>query len=515
VLLAGVAFTLYLQTSIPGLVFATGDAGLKFLMTRQFAEGELSTDLRLPAEPWLRSLWQTGLYPVPYPNVIEVGGRYRPQYPLAFPLASALPYRLLGFRGLYLLPMLGTWVVWLALLRASRALGASEMAHAAALAVLAFGTPLTFYSATFWEHTPAIALAFGGLALVLAEGFRDARPARGLLAGSLVGTAPLLREELFVFAALLGGVAVALARHPRLATLARHFAAGLLIACLLVLLSNLALYGDPLGLHAIVNIGLSDQRAAGSARAALRFLVEAAFTHFPMAALVIPAALLAAWRRRTPHARSSAAMVLLAIAFSVVVPPLIADAGGRQWGPRFLLIVFPLLCLAMAPLLEILNGSRRRCWRNLGYAAVAAIALLGVKTNTLDAAEYLFNSYGQRMASLRAVEASESKIVAVSHESVALQLAPLVGTKQLLLTRRATDLRELARRAARAGHRRFMYVCYPNYGCGRLEEGPQRLTFFRAGTSQPLIEFELGGPAGRYLVYEARIVSPPETGDLQ
>lgn len=515
VFLAAVAFTLYLQTSIPGLVFATGDAGLKFLMTRQFSEGQLTMDLRLPADPWVQELWQTGLYPVPYPNVIESGGRRLPQYPLAFPAASAVPYRWLGYRGLYLLPLAATWLVWLGLIRACRASGAGETASAATLAVLAFGTPLTFYSATFWEHAPATALAFGGLAIALAESRRVPRRAAGLLAGALVGTAPLLREELFVFAGSLGVLGVAFALHPRLAVLARSFLAGLLGASLLVLLSNLALYGHPMGMHAVVTLALSDRAATGSALATLRSLVWGAFTHCPLVALAIPASLAALARRRTPQTLLAALMLLLAVVSSLVVPAIIRTPGGRQWGPRFLLIVFPLVCLAIAPLFEIMSAERRRWLRRLGYATVGAAALLGVRTNTLDASTYLFKNYAERALSLRAVEVSASQHVAVSNESVALQLASLMGPKQFLLTRRATDVRDLARRAASAGQLRFLYVCYPRYGCGRLEEGPERLTFFRAGTSRPFIEFTLGGAAGRYLIYEARIVSASTAADVR
>ena len=513
VLMAAVAFTLYLQTSIHGLVFATGDAGLKFLMTSQFAEGRWSTDLRLPAEPWVQSLWHAGLYPVPYPNVIEVEGRKRPLFSLAFPFVSALPYRLLGFRGLYVVPLLATWFTWLALLGVCRGIGASEAARAAAVAVLAFGTPLTFYSATFWEHAPAVALAFGGLALVLVEVVRGARPGRALLGGALIGTAPLLREESYLFAALLGGLAATVAWRPRFARLARSFLAGLLGTTLLVLLSNLVLYGHPLGLHAIAALDSREWATAGAAGGALRYLVEILFSHFPLAALVLPAAGVVLWKRRSPGAWVAAGVALLAVALCVGVPLLVRASGGRQWGPRFLLLAFPLLCLVTAVMVDALRRWERRWLRRTGYVAAAVLAVLGIKTNTRDAADYLFTNHRARMISLGVVAASESRIVAVSQESVALQLASQMGPKQFLLARRANDLRNLSRAAAAAGYRRFLYVCYPRYGCGRLEGGPQRLTFYRAGTSEPLIEFELGAPAGRYLVYEARIVAPPGAPD--
>src|SRR5690606_34653823 len=89
-------------------------------------------------------------------------------------------------------PVLGLLAVWARFVVLLRTLRVGAVPSTVALALLVFATPLTFYAATFWEHTPAVALAFAGYAdLLLLE--RDARRSRALRAGLLLGLACWLR----------------------------------------------------------------------------------------------------------------------------------------------------------------------------------------------------------------------------------------------------------------------------------------------------------------------------------
>src|SRR5215470_202956 len=101
------------------------------------------------------------IYPMPLDD-----GRVKFHWPIWFPLASRAPVALFGLTGLYLLPLLGGWLIALLAGQLSRAWDR----RLAPFAILAVGlaTPVAFFSLTFWEHTLATALALGALAIVAA-----------------------------------------------------------------------------------------------------------------------------------------------------------------------------------------------------------------------------------------------------------------------------------------------------------------------------------------------------------
>jgi len=105
-------------------------------------------------------LWAAGLYPFGPPFVYPVEGRHYVTFPPAFAVISTPFYAASGFRGLYAIPLLGTWALWWCFHRATRRLALGSLATGLALTGLIFASPLTMYSATFWKHTLCVALAF-------------------------------------------------------------------------------------------------------------------------------------------------------------------------------------------------------------------------------------------------------------------------------------------------------------------------------------------------------------------
>jgi hypothetical protein len=507
VLVAGVAFSLYLQTTVPGEVFTVGDAGLKFLMTRQLARGELALDLRLPAEDWARRLWtEEALYPFAPPNVYAAGGRHYIAYPLPFLAASAPFYGLLGWRGLQALPLLACWALWGTFLLLCRRWGLSAAATAAALCLLAFSSPVTFYSATFWEHAPAVALAFGGFALLFA-GPAEAPTGRACAGGILVGAAAWLREETL----LLVGILLALWALPRwlpapwrasLPRVPAAAAAGLLLSCAALFAANAVAYGHPLGLHSVSALQTFTWKSVwGAGGASFRFLLGSLFSHFPPIAACVPA-LAVAWP--FPRERARAAFLLgLSAALVVAVPFLLRNTGGRQWGPRFLLTAIPLLCLLLALGLDA-AARRSRRWAAGAWAALLPLTAWGIQVNSKEASQYLRKNYAARMVPYAFVREAGVRHVAVAQEMVAQQLAGLMDEKTFFRTERGKDLRALARELSLRGEPRFLFLCYAHYGCGPFKDLPDRYTFY-TGDGRPLVQFTRRGDLDRYTVYEAAL----------
>ena len=115
-------------------------------------------------------------------------GGIRSIFPEFFPLISAPFYRLAGWGGLLILPVLGTWLALALTARLAR----NWRLRAAWLVLAAFlCTPLWFYSGTFWEMTLGVPFVLGALLLAGHERWLSAGAvlAAGLLtlAACLIG----------------------------------------------------------------------------------------------------------------------------------------------------------------------------------------------------------------------------------------------------------------------------------------------------------------------------------------
>ncbi len=503
VLLLGLAYTLLLQALVPPGTFVNGDAGLKYLLTRQLAAGELHADLRLPGPEWARRLWEDEqLYPIAYPSVVVHEGRRYALFGLALPALSAPLLRLFGFRGLLLLPLLGCWAIWAFSLQACRALRLGGAAGALTLGALALASPLTFYSATFWEHTPGVALAWGGLVMVLLAPPGGPRPGRALVGGLLLGLAPLLREELFLLAALVAGLATLglWPRAPRLlAGRAGVVLAGLALGLLAVLAFNTWMYGQPLGLHAETALTTRAWQSTRRALNALASLAPALPAYFPSAGL----ALLAPFVCRPGRRRAALLLLGLALSLTLVTPVLVRSAGGRQWGPRYLLVAVPMLALCGGAVLRA-AGRRRRAVLLLA----AALGAWGAWTNLVEGTLYLAGTSARRLEPLAVLGADPVQAVVVARNSIALSLAPLFESKAMFQVRRGSELRGLARGLQAQGQRRFLLLCHASYPCGPLDGLPERLTLRRASSASPLLELVRRSELDRYVLYDG-FVAPP------
>lgn len=144
VVLLGIGYTLVLQTTLPDEVFINGDGGMKALMTRQFAAGDWHADLRLPASPVTEALWEEGFFPFGPPFAYRLEDKVNIQYPLIFPALSAPSYRLFGYRGLTLLPLLALWGTWAVMLFFLRRSGTGSLTASVTMAGVVFASHLSF-----------------------------------------------------------------------------------------------------------------------------------------------------------------------------------------------------------------------------------------------------------------------------------------------------------------------------------------------------------------------------------
>ncbi|MCU0305941.1 MAG: hypothetical protein MUC56_17950 [Thermoanaerobaculales bacterium] len=194
---------------LPAEVFWSPDEGAKLLQALSHRRGgatadaipyggrALDPDLSFYPRP-LHHSHPASLLSALYPQPTGDGG-VRVHWPAAFPILSLPPFRVLGARGLYLLPL----IAGLAAAAVAGALARGLAPGAGGLAVLAVGlaSPLLFYSQLFWEHAPATALALAAVLVLACE--TGTSPPRLLGAAALLAGAVALRPESLLLAAVL------------------------------------------------------------------------------------------------------------------------------------------------------------------------------------------------------------------------------------------------------------------------------------------------------------------------
>ncbi|MBS1371813.1 MAG: hypothetical protein HPZ91_17850 [Lentisphaeria bacterium] len=160
-------------------------------------------------------------------------------YPEFFSVLALPGYLLLGDTGLPLIPIAGTMAALALFLALLSPLRLSVRLETLLSALLLCGTPLLFYSGTFWEMTVS---AVFPLAALLA-----ARKRQMLFAGMLLGMGLWLREEFYLIA-LASGTA-ALIFYPKQWRRYIPFGLGFLLWAVPLWLYNSHGYGHILGLH--------------------------------------------------------------------------------------------------------------------------------------------------------------------------------------------------------------------------------------------------------------------------
>jgi hypothetical protein len=227
--------------------FWINDNGVKFLQVRAIESSHFQSDsLPWPGEQLDPNFDFRPLRP-PFSQVSD--GRLYASYPPLFALLATVPHLLLGFPGLYVLPLLGTLATLAAVARLGIVLSSNRRSarRTANIAVLltGFASPVWFYSFTFWEHTPALALSSWSLVACV---YYRVEPSRRTAAwvGLLAGLAIYFRTDAYLLAAILGVTCAVGGRRPLdAATLGL-----VLIATLLPLwIFQWSTYGNPLGLH--------------------------------------------------------------------------------------------------------------------------------------------------------------------------------------------------------------------------------------------------------------------------
>ena len=149
--------------------------------------------------------------PIPFPYAVPFDGRLHSFYSPVFALASTLPFKLFGFRGLVLCPLLAALFMLVGLASLAGLLGLNRRAQGWVVLAAGLATPVWFYSVTFWEHS--LAVCFLVWSVVAAGMYGKTGTAKMLACAAwLCALAVTFRDDLYLFFPLMLGMLLWLRR---------------------------------------------------------------------------------------------------------------------------------------------------------------------------------------------------------------------------------------------------------------------------------------------------------------
>lgn len=290
-LLIVAAFYVSALFSLPPDALTQHDTGAKYLQVRnlRITPAGLDWSINYPA----RSL-DPDLRFVPFrakQHAIN-GGRIYLQWPIFLGLLTRIPWKLFGFWGLYVVPMLaGLGTLW-ATYRLALKMSVPPRYAWLAIPILGLATPISIYSLLFFEHTLAALLVTCSLLASVGALRAYSRQAIWLNA-ALLAAAIYFRSELYVLALATGIVYLSMAwRDPAWRRRLFEWATAFIVALLPLWLFYAINEGTILPLHAIWYFAGSEgsgSPAGGPARAgvgglelpAVRYIASAGWRVVP------------------------------------------------------------------------------------------------------------------------------------------------------------------------------------------------------------------------------------------
>ncbi len=436
IFLLGVVFITYLLSFLNGALFFTVDGGIKYLMVKQFATGNLSMTLGLPFAAEAAKFWNHGFYPFDVPFVYDFSGKHIMSFPVYFSLLTAPFFALLDWRGLYVLPALSMPLLWLWLIYCARELRLNAITISVMLLAIIFCSPLTLYGAMFWEHAPAVLCASMSLCLLFKNHPTVARR-HYLVFGAVSGIGVFFRPEVLVMT--LGIVIISLAgfKKSKIKEIAL-FASGFLGLVAVFFIINLQLYGSILGLHSdqVVNQDVNfsifiKEVLSRFATLEIDFVKSGLFNIFIL--IMAPLAL-------STHYVHKKELLVCLLAMMVVIPGIaliVPNTGGDQWGSRYLLVLLPWTVMALGFIVEAIYIAGHKRKKTAIYLLLMTLCL-SFEYNSIFGVHTLQRNYAHRYyPAVEAILNLPEKYVVV--ENVTNLLTTLADSKIMIVPKSEQD----------------------------------------------------------------------------
>ncbi|MEA5549638.1 hypothetical protein VB713_01355 [Anabaena cylindrica UHCC 0172] len=512
IILSGVTFSLYLLSQIPDEIYYSGDGGLKALLAKQLSSGKLHFNLDLPAPEWVHNLWNNGLYPFEPPFSYKISNLYYITFPFTFPLVTAPFYTFFGFRGFYIIPLISTWLIWVSFYQLCQFCKLNQLITAIGLLTLIFASPLTMYSAMYWEHTLAVCLAFNGLLILLTKGAKDFSTKNAISSGILIGLSVWFRPEFLALVAIVISLVIAsyIIKLDLITVIKSKqiiFLASLILTVLCFFALNKLIYNHPLGAHAFQVVeNFSLQARLLKSVKFFNVLNNKLLQYFPVIYFAIAVLVISLLRKNNNFTIEVKQVLLISILFLCLVPILIPSHGGKQWGPRFLLILIPLLNFIAISCLDRTWKIKKFGMNYISSSIFITLFIIGFHLNTIQGT---INCYQQgkveNLAVLDFLRKDSNKIVAVDNQYVGQSFEATFKQKTFFLTKKPDDVSKLGLALHEQNYEKFIYICPVYDKCFSSPRIPDKLEL-SANQKNLTIQFKKIIQNKRYRIEEATII---------
>lgn len=354
---------------MPQGAFFSSDEGLKFIQLQNLIRkgwGDFTIDYPgQELDPDLRYV------PINNPPPLIRDGKIFAVYPVFFPWLAAPLYRLFGDAGLYVIPVSSGLLTLAISAYIARLCGEKGFSL---ILILGLCTPLLFYSLLFWDHTLGTLLFTLGLLLVTKN---LAQPSQFflLLGGMMIGLAIWVRSELYVMGLVMPATYFFVGSR-RL----RHVASlclGTFIALVPLWLFQFFVYGDFIGPHVGHLAWLGEELPVTTSRLAILYytLLEGN-SNLVLSFVFILAFVASTLVLRSPQLRTN--RVLVTIIFVVLVlaslPNIFQANAGRPLGG--LISTTPLFAFSFVVLSDpsLRKSNRFLLALSFGYTALVCLA---------------------------------------------------------------------------------------------------------------------------------------------
>ena len=456
VCLISICYLLFLVLSTQPGVFFSSDGGMKFMIVKQISQGHGFKYMWLPQPPFVHEIWNVGYFPLKDPFVYSTPQGYLYSFPMAFQWINAFFYSRLGYGALYILPVLSAVLLWRYMVILLKDCHLSGNQIAIALFVLAFCSPLTIYGATYWEHLPAVLLLFFGIVFIVktATGLWTA-----MLSGLLCGVAVWLRPEAFIMDVLYA-FAVLLLYLKRKQSVYPAFLIGMFLSIASFFVYNKIEYGSFFGVHGyqVLNEGGTGSKMLRGLNNLIEINIRS-IHFFPFELLLIPV-LLGLFRFKRILDLRSRLLLWITIAYCILAPFFLPNAGGRQWGARYFLPIVPMLLVVLF-LVE-------KQWKYIAvgrYAKWLLVAMIICTGYSFYLNSYKggikklrYENYHRIKPSLDFVRQQKGDVVVIGAGYIAMELGYLFQEKYFFLADNDSSLNRLLPLLKQQGIHEFVYI---------------------------------------------------------
>ncbi|TAF11369.1 MAG: hypothetical protein EAZ77_00890 [Nostocales cyanobacterium] len=515
IILSGVIFSLSLLSQVADDIYFSGDGGLKALLAKQLSSGDLRFDLNLQVPQWVQNLWNSGLYPFEPPFSYKINNLYYITFPFTFPLVTAPFYAMFGYRGFYIIPLISTWLIWFNFYRLCQVFKIDKYIISIGLITLIFASPLTMYSAMYWEHTLAVCLAFSGLVVIFSRQEDDLTNNEAILSGILIGLSVWFRPEFLALVAILFMlVIVSHLTKLDIFTILDHkqviFLASLLLTVLCFFALNKIIYNHPLGAHALQVVeNFSWQERLLKSWKLLNQIKDGLLKHFPIIYFAVAICVISIFGSNLRLKPANIQILFISVLFLLLVPILIPSDGGKQWGPRFLLIIIPLVNVIAVAGLDKTWQIKQFGIRYISTGIFTILFILAFNLNIISGIETVYQKGKNETAEvLDFLRQDSNQFVAVANQYVGQSFEATFTEKIFFLTKNPDDVTKLGLALHEQGYKNFLYIC-PFYDkCFAAPSIPNKLDI-TAPKNNLTIQFKQIKNNKRYRIEAATILKKP------